>query len=292
MRNEKEIIDLILRFAHADDNIRAVVMNGSRVNPNAKKDPFQDYDIACLVRDVTPYQQNMSIPPFFGEMLVMQTPDDMGDAPTGNNDHYIFLMQFMDGNRIDLSFHSLAVMEEIISDSLSLVLLDKDGLVRPLPQPSDVDYFPKPPTAKQFFDCCNEFWWVTPYVAKGLWRDELTYAKCHLEIYLREKLLEMLAWYFGVRTGFQKAPGKMGKYLKGGLEPELWALLERTYADAAPEHTWDALLAMGELFRVTGRRVAAEFGHNYPEQDDRRVTDFIREIRRLPRDAQTFENRE
>lgn len=45
MRSEQEILDLILNTAQADERIRAVVMNGSRVNPNAPRDPFQDYDV-------------------------------------------------------------------------------------------------------------------------------------------------------------------------------------------------------------------------------------------------------
>jgi aminoglycoside 6-adenylyltransferase len=40
MRSAQIIRDLILTFTKHDDNIRAVVMNGSRVNPNAPQDPF------------------------------------------------------------------------------------------------------------------------------------------------------------------------------------------------------------------------------------------------------------
>jgi aminoglycoside 6-adenylyltransferase len=52
MRSEREMIDLILNFARDSDAVRAVVMNGSRVNPNAKRDPFQDYDVVYFVRSV------------------------------------------------------------------------------------------------------------------------------------------------------------------------------------------------------------------------------------------------
>jgi aminoglycoside 6-adenylyltransferase len=52
MRSEREMIDLILNFARDSDAVRAVVMNGSRVNPNAKGDPFQDYDVVYFVRSV------------------------------------------------------------------------------------------------------------------------------------------------------------------------------------------------------------------------------------------------
>ena len=288
MRSDKEMLNLILNVAKNDDNIRAVIMNGSRVNPNALKDLFQDFDIVYFVRDVEPYKRNKTFIRPFGELMILQTPEDMVDPPAENDGHYTYLMQFLDGNRIDLSFYSLANIHTCIADSLTVVLLDKDHLIPELPPPSDRDYLPKPPTAKLFDDCCNEFWWVSPYVAKGLWRDELTYAKHMLDVYVREQLMKMLVWYVGVQTDFQKSPGKVGKYLKQFLEPQMWNLLESTYADSNPEHIWDSLFATGNLFRQTAHCVADHFGFNYPEQDDKNVTRYLHHIRTLPPNAETI----
>lgn len=47
MRTESEMIELILNIARADERIRAVRMEGSRANPAAPKDKYQDYDITC-----------------------------------------------------------------------------------------------------------------------------------------------------------------------------------------------------------------------------------------------------
>ena len=288
MRTEAEILGLILEFARDKDGIRVVVMNGSRVNPNARKDPFQDYDIACYVVDVTPFLGDLCIPQFFGELMILQTPEDMGDPEQNKDGSYAYLMQFMDGNRIDLSFHPLESIAEIPEDSLSVMLLDKDGRIAPLPPPSDRSYLPVKPSVKAFADCCNEFWWLNPYAAKGLWRGELTYARFILDPLMRGELLKMLTWYFGLRTGFKKSTGKFGKYLKAGLDDELWQQLEQTYTDANPENTWPALYAMGSLFRRTAQSVAEAFNFAYPEQEDERVSAFIRRIRELPPDAETI----
>jgi aminoglycoside 6-adenylyltransferase len=288
MRSEQEMLDLILKVAELDDNIRAVIMQGSRVNPHAKKDPFQDFDIVYFVGDVEPYRRNWAFIHQFGELMILQTPEDMVDPPPENNGHYTYLMQFLDGNRIDLSFCSLETIHANITDSLTVVLLDKDHLIPELAPSSDRDYLPQRPSSKLYDDCCNEFWWVSVYVAKGLWRDELTYAKHIQDVYVREQLMKMLVWYFGVQTGFQKSPGKMGKYLKECLDPELWVLLQSTYADWEPEHIWDSLFAMCVLFRQTAHDVAEHFGFNYPEQDDRNVTRYLEHIRRLPQNAETI----
>ncbi len=42
MRSEKEMIDLILSVAQADERIRAVLLVGSRANTDVPKDTFQD----------------------------------------------------------------------------------------------------------------------------------------------------------------------------------------------------------------------------------------------------------
>ncbi len=42
MRTEQEMYDLILKVAKEDERIRAVYIDGSRTNPNAPRDIFQD----------------------------------------------------------------------------------------------------------------------------------------------------------------------------------------------------------------------------------------------------------
>ncbi len=241
MRSDQAMLDLILNYANQDDNVRTVVMNGSRVNPNIEKDLFQDFDIVYLVRDVEPLRQNADLVSYFGEIMILQTPEDMVSPSPVKRDQYVYLMQFLDGNRIDLSIIHVTSAKERLADSLSVVLLDKDGSVPTLPPPSDRDYLPKKPSAKAFADCCNEFWWVNPYVAKGLWRDELTYATHIMNAILRKEMMQMLTWYFGVGADFQNSLGTHGKYIKHGIDPELWVLVEQTYADAHTDHIWDAL---------------------------------------------------
>jgi aminoglycoside 6-adenylyltransferase len=285
MRTEEEMINLVLQFAKEHEDIRVVVMNGSRANPNAPKDPFQDYDIACFVWDMKPFVRNLEIPKLFGELMILQLPEDMGDPLPKGDEWYTYLMQFTDGNRIDLGFDPLERLEEHLQDSQTILLLDKDGRVGELPPPSDRSYLPKPPTAKQFKDCTNEFWWLNAYVAKGLWRDQLTYARHMLDSYMRDELMKMVTWHFGVQTSFQCSEGYLGKYLKRQIEPELWEMIEGTYADSELEHCWQALFTMDELFRRVGRAVAEAFGYPYPEGEDERVSAYIRRIKALPRDA-------
>ncbi len=284
MRSEREMLDLILDTARADDRIRAVIMNGSRTDPDAPRDPFQDFDIVYVVTDVAPFANNRPWIERFGPQMIVQLPDAMGD-PAPEEGSFAYLMQFADGNRIDLTLYPVARLAEMARDSLSVLLLDKDGSVEPFDPPHAGDYLPKPPTAKQFDDCCNEFWWVATYVAKGLWRGEIIYAKHMQDEVVRSQLMRMLTWTIGVNTDFTASPGKLGKYFPRHLEPALWQQLLATYAGADIDATWDALFVMCDLFRTVALVVAEHFGYAYPHGDDARVSAHLAHVRTLPKDA-------
>jgi aminoglycoside 6-adenylyltransferase len=275
-------MDLILGYAAQQDDIRVVFLNGSRVNPNVKKDHLRDYDVIYFARDVLPFRRSPALVRFFGEPLIVQLPDDMGSPPPADDGTYQYLMQFMDGTRIDLGIEPLSHIAACLEDSLTVVLLDKDGLVGNIAPPSDRSYLPEEPKRKEFDDCCNEFWWLNPYVAKGLLRDQLPYVKHVLEGEMRAELMKMVTWHIGVQNGFSVSTGMFGKYLKSHLEPELWRSLERTYSSHRFEDIWASLFEMGGLFRTTGRSVAKSFAFTYPEEDDMRVSAFVRKMKARP----------
>lgn len=285
MRSEQEMYELILGIAKSDERVRAVIMNGSRANPNAVPGIFQDFDIVYVVTDVASFKNDPDWHRQFGELMIMQRPDDMQEPSPNGDGSYAYLMQFADGNRIDLTLYPVEKLDQYQVDSLSVLLLDKDGLIQPFPPPNERDYLPAPPTAKAFADSCNEFWWVSTYVAKGLWRREIVYAKHMLDVVMRRQLMRMLEWYVGVRTGFSNNPGKFGKHLKRHLEAELWEMLLETYAGSEYEKNWDALFAMTKLFRAIATSIAEYFDFKYPREDDEKVSAHLKHVRQLPSGA-------
>jgi len=138
LRSEQEMLDLILTVARADERIRAVVLNGSRANPNAPRDLLQDFDVIYLVRGSSePFRADRDWIGQFGELMILQLPEEMGDPPPSGNYDAVYLAQFMDGNRIDLSVYPLERWPELKNDSLSVLLLDKDGAIGALPPASE-----------------------------------------------------------------------------------------------------------------------------------------------------------
>lgn len=286
MRTTEQMMDIILHVANQDERVRAVCMNGSRTNPNAPADPFQDYDIVYLVTELDSFVRNPGWVDVFGERIIMQTPEKMAMFPPGLGGRFSYLMLFQDGNRIDLTLVPTHEQEKYLQeDKLTVVLLDKDRSLPQLPPPSDEDYRVKPPSREFFADCCNEFWWVSTYVAKGLWRQEMLYAQDHLHQVVRPMLMIMLEWQAGIRTDFLISIGKNGKYLEKYMSKQSWDELMSTYAFGNEEETWNALFTMCRLFRDSALFVSDHFGFEYPERDDRLVTAYLERVRKLPPDA-------
>jgi len=284
MRSEQEVLDQVLGFAQANEMVRVVLLNGSRVNPNVTKDIFCDYDVAFFVTDPDQFLADQSWIEQFGELVIVQQNDCSEDGVTA----YIFLMQFADGVRIDLAFDPVAHVDRFLGDSLTVVLLDKDNLVGPLPPPSDTTYHTKRPTREEFDETTNEFWWCSTNVAKGIWRRELCYAKHMYDVIVRDCIDKLVSWYIAVHHDWRIDSGLYGKWFQASLPTELWASLERTYAGADYGEMWEALFEAGSLVREIGVEVADALGYDYPLEDDRRVSAYLKKVAALPRDAEDF----
>ena len=232
MRSEEEMFDLIISTAQKDDRIRAVYMNGSRRNKKVKKDIFQDYDIVYVVRKNKPFYEEKNWIDIFGERLYMQCPDEIDRCNGFHVDFdkcYGWLIQFKDGNRLDL--HVIPEEEvKVLDDKLCVILLDKDGILPTVSEPTDEDYWIKKPTQKEFEACCNEFWWCLNNVAKGLWREEIPYVHKMLYDGSHLELVKLLNWKIGYETEFRISTGKASKYLQKYLDGDIWNRFLDTYA--------------------------------------------------------------
>ncbi|MCS7462723.1 aminoglycoside 6-adenylyltransferase [Paenibacillus doosanensis] len=286
MRSEQEMMDMILNYARNDERVRAVGMEGSRTNRNVPRDLFQDFDIVFIVTEMNSFIADPHWVDRFGSRIIMQTPEDMDLFPPDLDGNFSYLMLFADGNRIDLTLCPIEKKENWNNgDKLSVVLLDKDHALPKLPAPTDRDYWVRRPSAAFYADCCNEFWWVSTYVAKGLWRQEMTYAMDHLNNNVRPMLIKMLEWKVGVDTDFSLSVGKNGKFLEKHLPKLTWQALMSTYPQGTYDDVWRALFAAADLFRSTAAEVADRLQFDYPLDDDRNVTAYLMRVKHLSPDA-------
>ncbi|MBF0812829.1 aminoglycoside 6-adenylyltransferase [Staphylococcus saprophyticus] len=275
MRTEKEIFDLILNVAEHDDNIIAVCMNGSRVNKNIQLDVYRDFDIVYVVENLEDMIVDLEWINQFGNRIITQFPEAQDLYPSQFEERYPILMLFDDYNRMDLTLISKHKLSEYLSeDSLVKVLLDKNNLLSDNDSPSDSSHWTNKPNQKLFDECINEFYWISTYVMKGIWRNELIYSIDYLNI-CRNMLLLMLAWDEGEKFNFQINFGKNYKYLPNYLEASKYKRLFYTYPNLTSVEIKKSLYSMVDMFDVITLNVGNKCKLNYDIERYAEVKEYI-----------------
>ncbi|MFS9370466.1 aminoglycoside 6-adenylyltransferase [Streptococcus infantis] len=267
MRTETEMFDVILQTAKVLQ-VDAVAMSGSRTNPKAPKDEFQDYDVVYVVDDLDTLTRDLAWLNQFGTRNIEQ------HNILGNR--RLYLMLFEDGNRIDLTLCPKDHINEWVdSEAGFTVLVDEKGLFESY-SPSPERFWIHPASNSDFEKTCNEFWWVSTYVVKGICRKQLFYATDHLYGICQQELLKILAWQVASDRG-KIDIGKNYKYLFQYLptekEKEFSALLDFASLDKITQ----SLLATMQLFHQEAQYLAQKMGFKYEKGVAEKMIEYAKE---------------
>lgn len=267
MRTETEMIDLILQTAETL-KVEAVALSGSRTNDQAPKDDFQDYDIVYLVDNLENLISDLSWLDQFGKRIVEQ------EVTLGHR--RLFLMLFEDGNRIDLTLCPKEDINEWVdSEACFTVLVDDKGLFESY-SPRPERFWIHPASEMDFEKTCNEFWWVSAYVVKGICRKQVIYATDHLYGICQQELLKVLAWQVASDKGTVDI-GKNYKYLYNYLpaekEKEFLNLLDFSSLEKIPQ----TLFATMQLFHQEAQKIAQKMGFDYDNEMAEKMIQYAEE---------------
>ena len=267
MRTETEMLDVILKTAETLQ-VAAVAMSGSRTNSQAPQDEFQDYDVVYVVENLDELITDLSWLDQFGKRIIEQE--------VGLGQRRLCLMLFEDGNRIDLTLCPKDYIQEWIdSEAGFTVLEDLEHLFEPY-SPNIERYWTNSATEKDFEKVCNEFWWVSAYVVKGICRKQVIYATDHLYGICQQELLKVLAWKVSSDRG-KVDIGKNYKYLFNYLpaekEKEFSNLLDFSSIDKITK----SLFATMELFHQESQFLANKMGFDYDMEVAEKMIEYAEE---------------
>ncbi len=267
MRTETEMLDVILKTAKTLQ-VKAVAMSGSRTDTKAPKDEFQDYDVVYIVDDFDNLTSDLSWLNQFGKRIIEQ------EVSLGNR--RLYLMLFEDGNRIDLTLCPKEYIQEWVdSEADYTVLKDEKGLFESY-SPSLKRFWIHPTTETDFEKACNEFWWVSAYVVKGICRHQVIYATDHLYGICQQEFLKILAWQVASDKGTVDV-GKNYKYLFNYLpiskEKEFSNLLDFS----SIEKLTQSLFATMKLFHREAQYLAQKLGFDYDKEVAEKMIQYAEE---------------
>ena len=267
MRTETEMLNRILQTGKTLQ-VKAVAMSGSRTCPNVPKDEFQDYDVVYIVDDLDNLTSDLSWLAYFGKRIIEQ------EVSLGNR--RLYLMLFEDGNRIDLTLCPKEYIQEWVdSESGFAVLEDPENLFEAY-FPNLERYWITSATETDFEKACNEFWWVSAYVVKGICRKQVIYATDHLYGICQQELLKVLAWQVARDKGTVDV-GKNYKYLFNYLPTEK----EKEFSDlldfSSIEKLTQSLYATMKLFHQEAQFLAQKMGFDYDKEVAEKMIEYAEE---------------
>ena len=266
-RSEAQMLRLISQTAETLQ-VEAVAMSGSRTDTKAPKDEFQDYDVVYVVDDLDNLTSDLSWLDPFGKRIIEQ------HNVLGN--HRLYLMLFEDGNRIDLTLCPTEYLQEWVdSEAGFTVLEDKKGLFEPY-FPSPQRFWTSPASAIDFEKACNEFWWVSAYVVKGICRNQIIYATDHLYGICQQELLKVLAWQVASDKGTVDV-GKNYKYLFNYLPAEKEKGFSALLDFSSKEKITQSLFSTMQLFHQEAQSLAHKMGFDYKKDVAEKMIEYAEE---------------
>ena len=277
-----ELLAALLAYAGENPDVRAVTMEGSRADADALHDRYSDIDVCFYVTDARLFTKNRDWVLRFGDPVIMQCAEDcFKDYDPESREPFIFMMQYADESRVDLGIIDIRdIGKQADFDEPRRVLLNKDAF----PQLRDIGdnsvYHVRRPTEKEYFDCCNEFRWVSVYITKGLCRRQLYYAKRHFDVVCMRQLIRMLSWHAAAGRDFRVSVGGSAKYLEKYLDPALFARFRQSFPNGEYEDIWQKLFVMYALFADAARSLADRLGYFFDEAESGRVRAFLEKRRR------------
>ena len=267
MRTETEMLAVILQTAKTLQ-VKAVAMSGSRACPKAPKDEFQDYDLVYIVEDLDNLTSDLSWLNQFGKRIIEQE--------VGLGNRRLYLMLFEDGNRIDLTLCPKEHMQEWVDSEAGFAVLEDPENLFEAYFPNIERYWITPATEKDFEKACNEFWWVSAYVVKGICRHQVIYATDHLYGICQKELLKVLAWQVASDKGkvdVGKNYKNLFNYLPIEKEKEFSNLLDFSSIDKITQ----SLFATMKLFHQEARYLANKMGFNYDKEVAEKMIEYAEE---------------
>lgn len=266
--NYDEILKRFVEFAERRQDIRFVMIVGSRAREDSPADEWSDLDLAFATSNPAEYIS--------------------GDDWLSELDEYIltFLEHTSDGSLVerrvlfeggfDVDFVPIpleVLRHGLPSEAIGTirrgwkVIVDKDSLKPLVESAEDVPLKPESrPEPNDFQQTANDFLYHVVWTAKKLRRGELWTAKQCCDGYLKWRLLKMIEWHAKwVRSDQNLDVWHSGRFLDTWADSRVLRGLADSFAHYDIHEVWAALVETSSLFCLLAREVAMSIGVTYPE---------------------------
>jgi aminoglycoside 6-adenylyltransferase len=243
------VLEDIVRWAGAEDNIRLVVLTGSAARGPEATDDLSDLDLELYVEEPQQLLGDHSWYQPFGEVLVVEALD----APGWHPSRLIYYL----GGKVDFSIIPVECFAREQYERAFAVLIDKDGRA---PQLEGAPLPDRPmPTSPELQESVHWFYAAALMCAKALYRQELLTAKTR-DVDLKAQLIRMIEWDHRARYGEDYDTWYRGAHWQAWMDADVRQSLHGCWGYLAAHDAARALICSLELFEVVATRTAARLG--------------------------------
>jgi aminoglycoside 6-adenylyltransferase len=270
-------------WAQNRQDIKALLLVGSRARTDRPADIWSDYDIIMIVDDPETYIQNSSWLNELGNVVL----SFIEKCVIGDSFEHRVL--FDNGQDVDFIIESAQAAS---STSLSWcnphvvdvykrgyqVLFDNIGIssaLEKLTSGAPLAYTPPPP--ESFTNVINDFFYHCVWTVKKLMRGELWTAKHCLNGYLQKNcLLKMIEWHARAQQPRNLDTWFSGRFMEKWTDKKIIARLHKLDACYDARHIIRALYEIIDLFNELAFKTAALLHHTYEHKKAEWIRKWIK----------------
>jgi aminoglycoside 6-adenylyltransferase len=270
------MLEKLVEWGKKEGAVRALILLGSRAG-RQPADNFSDYDLSVFCNADESYTKSESWLTQFGNVWVCVKENVFYKEKKFPSR----LVIFEDGIKVDFSFLSIDVLDQIMQssslpDDYNLgykILLDKDDRAAKM-LPPQFELKVVKPSEEEFHEVIKEFWFEVYHVGVCLKRGDLWSVKFRSWA-AHSFLLRMIEWHTQAENDWRGSTPPMGKRMSSWVSKDLWKDLHEIFAHFDVEDSWKALFNTMELFKRITAETARALRFSSMEDLSEKMMSFI-----------------
>ncbi|SHH61416.1 aminoglycoside 6-adenylyltransferase [Sporobacter termitidis DSM 10068] len=282
--NEKYevLLGRIRTWAEHKQDIRAVLIQGSRARSEMPADQWSDLDLniisatPCVYLDSAEWLSSMGEP----WLTFLEIAAD-GDGIEQR-------VLFEDGLDVDFTISSEASIRQMLTGGIPeqarytlkkgvRMLVDKDGFSNLLAELDIGEIEAKPPSEYEYLELVNDFIYHYIWALKKLRRCELWAAIGCSDGYMKGQLLKLTEWHAHAIHGWNYDTWHSGRFLDHWADRRVVDGLKTSFAHYESDDILRSLTETHRLFKLLAIEVAERLGFSYPYADEGKVLAWAHE---------------
>lgn len=273
----EQISQNFVKWANAQEDIRAAIIVGSRARTNPPPDEWSDLDIMIYAHQPEQYLENTQWLSEIGQVWIEF------QSQTAGGEREILAL-FESGCNVDFVINPIERLQQIVENGRipeghwrgARILLDKDNLAEKTIPPAFRPPTRHLPSKDEFYWLVKAFWYTCHYTAKQIRRRDLWLVKIR-DGNLKEATMQMLVWHTLAHQP-EMDTWHMGRFYQHWADPRAVKAMNEIFGHFDVVDSWRALFATMELFSWVGRETAKQLNYSYQARIETLMMGLVQEL--------------